>query len=202
MRIKNRILVLIMLSLLLSLIVTACGGSSEPAATSTPRPLTVWDYEKVCRQGTISEASAYDGAAGQTHPILLFERDSANETTYNSKTNTTLKLPEPWVVDYEGDATSVELVACITRVSEEFVDVCEFGDDDDPDKVYLLNVYDASYEVKLFAATTGEEVGSTTIDATYEQCPMFHMFSDDEEDTYAYLEGGDLQPFLEEFVAP
>jgi hypothetical protein len=204
MKINTHFLILLAAVLALSVALSACGGSGEPDATATPRPLTIWDYEDVCRQGTISGAAAYDGAAGQVHPLVLFERDSADETSYDSMTNTLLELPVPWVVEYDGDPTSVELVACITRVSEEFVETCEFGDEEEPDKVYYLNVHNASYEVKLIAATTGEEVASTTVDATYENCPMFHMFSDDEleEDTYAYLEGGPLQAFLEEFVAP
>jgi hypothetical protein len=204
MKINIRVVFFMVAGLVLSIGLTACGGSNEPAGTPTPKPVSFWDYEDVCRQGTIAEAADYAGEAGKVHPLVLYQRDNADETSYNSLGNTTLELPVPWVIEYDGDPTKIELVACITRVSETFVDICEFGDEEEPDKVYTLSVHDASYEVKLIAAKTGEEVANTTIDVAYEQCPMFHMFSDDEteENSYAYLKGKHLQPFLEEFVAP
>ena len=80
----------------------ACGGS-EPAATPTKGPLTVWEYEKVCRQGVIDEAAVYEAGTQKVHPILIFQRDSKDTNTYNFEGNTLLELPEPWMVDYEGD---------------------------------------------------------------------------------------------------
>lgn len=193
----------IILCLFLLSFVVAC-GTSEPKETPTDAPLTIWEFEKVCRQGVIDEATAYDAGVGKVHPILLFERDAPNENDYSSMTNSILKLPETWMVDYQGDATTVELVACITRISDEFVETCEYEDDEEEDKVYLLDVHNASYEIKVFTATTGDELGSTTLDAAYDDCPMFHMFSggDEKEQTFASLEGGDIQAFLEQFVQP
>ncbi|MFZ6028367.1 MAG: hypothetical protein ACOYYS_11685 [Chloroflexota bacterium] len=188
-------------ALLFILVLAACGDSG-PKPTPTEARLTIWDFEKVCRQGVVGKAAAYEPAAGNVHPIVLFERDSAGENSYSSMSNILLKLPEPWVVAYDGQPETVELVACITRVSEEFVETCEFEDDENEEKTYLLDVHNASYEVKVFAATTGEEVGSTTLEAAYEKCPMFHMFSEEKEETFAPLEGGDLQAFLEQYVAP
>lgn len=197
---KTRIVFLVTMTML---ILAACGGSSEPEATPTDGPLTVWEYENVCRQGTVNEATVYEvGAGSAVHPILIFQRDSADTNSYDSVTNTILELPETWMVDYEGDATTVELVICVTRVPGEFVEACEYSDEDD-DTVFVLNTHNASYDVKVFAATSGEEIASTKIEVAYEQCPMFHMFSDEQsEDTFAYLDGASLQSFLAQFVEP
>jgi hypothetical protein len=186
--------------------ITACSGEGQADVDVEPTeaPLTIWEYERVCRQGTIERAASYDPAGEGVHPIVIFERAPDNTNSYNELSNITLNLPEPWVVDYEGDPTTVELVACIDQTDEEFVETCEYEDDEESgdDTVYKLNVYNASYEVTVYTATTGEELGSATIDSTYEECPMFHMFSDEEEDTHAPVRGGDLQPILAEYVEP
>ena len=106
------------------------------------------------------------------------------------------------MVDYEGDATTVELVVCVTRAPGEFVESCEYEDEKDG-SAFILNTHNASYDVRVFAATSGEEIANTTIEVEYGECPMFYMFSDEqEEDTFAYLDGAKLQSFLTQYVEP
>ena len=196
---KIRIALFVIIALVF--ILAACGGG-KPEASPTDEPLTIWEYEKVCRQGTVEEATVYEASAETVHPILIFQRDSADTNSYNSVSNTILELPETWMVDYEGDATTVELVVCVTRAPGEFVESCEYEDEKDG-SAFILNTHNASYDVRVFAATSGEEIANTTIEVEYGECPMFYMFSDEqEEDTFAYLDGAKLQSFLTQYVEP
>jgi hypothetical protein len=186
------------------ILLSGCGTSApvEPASTPTELPLTVWEFEKVCRQGRIAEATPYSRAQKRYHPLIMFQREGTETNSYYEMSNILVKLPEPWIVDYLGDATTIELVVCITRTSESFVKTCEFEDDEVPGKVRLLDLYDASYEVRVITATGAEELGKTILDARDDVCPMFHMFSEEKEDTFAYVPGGALQEFLTEYAQP
>lgn len=186
---------------LLGLVGCGSSGTSEPP---TPLPLTVFAYETVCRQGTISEAAAYAPSAGAVSPLVLFDRGGPDENDYNFSGNLSFNLPEPWVVNYDGDPTKVQLVGCITRITTTPVDTCDFQDEDNASKTYLLNTFDATYEVKLYEAQTGKEVATAALDAVYGDCPTMSMFSEDEteKDGFAALNGADLQAFLAEYVAP
>lgn len=188
----------------LCLLLLAGCGSGEASAPPTPLPLSVFGYEAVCRQGTIGEAAAYAPGAGSVSPIVLFERSGTDENSYSFSGNISFKLPEPWMVNYDGDPTKVQLVGCITRTAATFVEKCEFQDDDNASKTYTLNTHDATYEVKLFEAQSGKEVATGSIAAAYGDCPTMSMFSDDEteKDGFATLNGADLQAFLTEHVAP
>jgi hypothetical protein len=190
--------------LLITTLLAGCGSSTpaEPAAPPTEMPLTVWEFEKVCRQGKIAEATPYSRAQKRYHPLIMFQREGTETNSYYEMSNTIVKLPEPWIVDYLGDATSIELVVCITRISDTFVKTCEFKDDEEPGKIWLLDLYDAIYEVRVITATGAEELGKTVLDAQDDVCPMFHMFSEEKDDDFAYVPGGALQAFLTEFAQP
>jgi len=100
-----------------------------------------------------------------------------------------------------GDYTKVELVVCLTRTGGDFVGTCDYKDDDS-EETFLLNVYNSTYEVKIYAAQSGQEVGTATIDATIDDCPMFHMFSEEEEDYFAWPASGTLESALRPYVEP
>lgn len=204
---RSRIfMVLVVTGITLSLL--ACGGAggrptkpAEPTAPPTERPLMSFDFEPVCRRGKVEGAAAYEPTPGRVHPILIFRRDSPDENDYYEVLPGTLKLPVPWMVDYQGDYTTVELVACLTRTGGDLVGTCDYKDDDS-DKTYLLDIYNSTYEVKIYAARTGEEVGTATIEATIDDCPMFHMFSEEKEDYFAWPPSGVLESALRPYVEP
>jgi hypothetical protein len=189
---------------LLSLLLLACGGGglTEPEATSTPRPLAGWDFEDVCRRGTMTQVPAYspEPGSGKIHPIVIFERRDADSNSFSYESSNR-DFPVPWVVEFEGDFTVIELVACVTRIEGDFVEACEYADDED-DEVFMLNVHNASYEVVVYSANQGEELGKTTLEAEADGCPMFHMFSETEEDSFEFLPNGKLQAYVEQFVEP
>jgi hypothetical protein len=183
------------------LLLTSC-GKSTPTPEPTERPLMSFDFEDVCRRGAVERVPAYEPkpGSGKIHPVVLFRRDTADDS-YIELSPSSFELPIPWMVDYGGDYSTVELVVCMTGVESTHADDCAYQDDDSGEE-YTLHIYDTMYEVKVYAAHTGEEVGTTMIKAESETCPMFHMFSDEEEDSYAYPPVSSVQAFLQQYVEP
>ncbi len=188
-----------------SIFLLACGGTGAltltPASTPTGRPLMSFDFEPVCRRGTVDKATAYEPAPGRVHPVLVFRRDGPEDNSYYEMSPSTLELPVPWMVDYGGDYTKVELVACLTRIGGDFVGKCDYKDDDS-EETFLLNVYNSTYEMKIYAARSGKEIGTATVEATVDDCPMLHMFSEKEEDYFAWPASGTLESALRPYVEP
>lgn len=202
------VMMLAMAGIALSLI--ACNISGAPAMPTTPvapttppteRPLMSFDFEPVCRRGKVEGAAAYEPTPGQVHPILVFRRDDPEDNSYYEVSPSTLELPVPWMVDYQGDYTTVELVACLTRTGGDLVGTCDYKDDDS-EETYLLDIYNSTYEVKIYAARTGEEVGTTTVEATMDDCPKFYMFGEKKEDYFAWPPSGVLESTLRPYVEP
>jgi hypothetical protein len=188
-----------------SIFLLACGGTGAPTSTPAPpptdRPLMSFDFEPVCRRGTVKKATAYEPMPGRVHPILVFKRDRLEDNSYYEVPPTTLKLPVPWMVDYGSDYTKVELVACLTRTGGDFVSTCDYKDDDS-EETFLLNVYNSTYEVKIYAARSGKEIGTATVEAIVDDCPMLYIFSEKEEDYFAWPASGTLESALRPYVEP
>ncbi len=192
--------------LLSTLACSLTSTSSEPDAPPTPRPLAGYDFEDVCRRGTIDGVPAYvaEPGSGKVHPVLVFEnRFSAENNSFSQIYPSTLKFPVPWMVDYEGDFSTVEVVACLEKEETTFLATCDYQDDES-DKVFLLDLYNVNYKVTVYAAQSGEVLANTNIQASVDDCPMFHMFSDDEEkeDYFASVTVSELQDFLAPIVEP
>jgi hypothetical protein len=199
---KTRVTTLVIIGSFLLLAAVACGGEATPTAEPTERPLMSFDFEDVCRRGTVEKAPAYEPQAGsgKIHPLIAFRRDPGNDSFYHMSP-ASLKLPIPWMVDIGEDHGTVELVVCMDGIDSSLADVCTY-DDDESDDEFVLRTYNTTYQVTVYRAKTGEEVASTTVEAAFDDCPMFHMFSDQEEDTYAYPPAGPLEEFLQQYVEP
>ena len=66
----------------------------------------------------------------------------------------------------------------------------------------VVNLYSADYDVSIHAATTGEELGRTTVSAIGTECPMFVSFSEGETtrdwfETDAEAVAAFARPFVE-----
>jgi hypothetical protein len=207
---------LILLSLFLVSALAACdkiqdaadgaveaAGEAADAASGYLYPMS--QFEKACNQEAVAEAAAYDATSGKPHPIVVLERENP-EAGYSVAVNIWLGEESGAVVDAEDDPANVELVACITRISEEFVEACEYEDTEDASKTYTLNLYSASYEVKVFAAASGEALGSTTLDATTDadSCPSSYTFTEgyDTDVSYATAPYTETKEFLESYIQP
>ena len=186
----------------------ACAGTtstddSSSSETPTPRPLMGFDFEEVCRRGTVDEVPAYvaEPGSGKIHPVLVFENRFSEANSFSQIYPSTLKFPVPWMVDSDGDFSTVEVVACLEKADTTFVQTCDYTDDDTGDE-FLLDVYNATYDVHVYAAQSGEELGGTTLFAETDDCPMFHMFSNPKEDYFASVSMVELQEFLAPIVEP
>jgi len=200
-----------------ALIVVACGGGATPTSRAggdpTPAAATdaqpapadsvavpevniLTDFGDVCRGVRLPGATAYDAARAGVHPLVTMAGDPPDYGSAGSG------LPDQWdpVV---GQEQTVELVACLDRVSSTVSQTCTgYKDNDDKDTGNTVEVYDATYDVRLVAATTGEVVGQTQLEATGEPCPMLVFFDAGQTVKAWYGEPTDaltswLAPFVE-----
>jgi hypothetical protein len=111
------------------------------------------------------------------HPVVLFEDYRGEGFIDSSRT-----LPAGWGVeqdaDYEDnkDLEVTQLVACSDRTTESPTGVmCTFeGDKGEP--ATKLELVDATYELKVYAATTGELKHTATLEAKNSECPFIATF--------------------------
>jgi hypothetical protein len=190
------------------LLAGACGGDGsegtpsapaaedpgEDAAPTDPAFLLPADFEQVCGGGTVSGAAPYDESPG-LHPVLAFEGEDP-EYEYSS-----LTLPEGW----QSESVSVadtQLVACLDRIKEERVLVCEDYESDDFPEPFDVEVYSATWDVTLYEANTGEEVASGKISATEKECPFIVFYDEGEEVQREYADQSDqFRGFVKEYVS-
>ena len=202
---RNKIYPIALIAAACAIVFAACGGPKTPTPEPTRRPVMSFDFEDVCREGSVARAAAYEPepGSGDVHPVIVFRKDTEGSNSYHEIYPSTLEFPASWMVDTGGDYGVIEIVTCVERVEEEFVRTCDYEDDED-DEVYKLDIYNATYEVNVYTAQSGEALGNTTMNAIDEECPMMYFFSEGEskEDYFAPVPPADLQAYLEQFVKP
>jgi hypothetical protein len=174
--------------------------TEAPAAAETTIAISavdiLTDFGDVCRGVTLPGATAYDAARAGVHPIVTMGGESPEYEAMG------FGLPEQWnpVV---GEEQTVELVVCLDRTAATLSQSCGgYLDDAGADTGNTVEVYDTTYNVRLVAATTGDEVASTQMDASDEECPMFVFFDADQKVKAWYSEPTDaltawLAPYVE-----
>ena len=189
------------------LLLTACGsdgsdgsgGSSGSGGGDAAAQLFPDDFKGVCSGATQSGATDYETATA--HKALYFEtyeEDLVDQST---------QLPTDWTVTFDPgtDAlAAVDVVACAVRTSEELAQTCDGYEDDESGTSGSVNWYTGTYELTVYAAHGGEELGSTTLDASDDQCPLIATFDEGETevDMYASPSDEDVTGFLKQFVQP
>lgn len=200
----------LVLLLTASLLMGACGGDDNggegggaraagdpaPPLPTDPALLGTTDFEQVCGGGTVSLAEPYDKSASGIHPVLVFEGQDP-EYEYVS-----LTLPEGWqasALEY----ANTQLVACLNRVDETRLKVCEDYESDDFPEPFDVELYGATWEVTLYEANTGEQVASGEITADDKECPILVFHDEDEDPQREYADQSDLfRGFVKEHVTP
>ena len=169
-----------------------------PQATTPPTVAEVnilTDFGDVCRGVTLDGATPYDAARSGVHPIMTL---AGEPPAYEGAG---ALLPDKWdpVV---GSEQTVELVVCLDRIAATKTQDCDgYLDDAGNDSGNTVEMYDASYNVRLVAATTGEEVATTQMDATETDCPMLVFFDDGDPVKEEYAEPTDeLTAWLVQYV--
>lgn len=144
--------------------------------------MLVGDFDRVCEtQVGFAGADAYDTASG-LHPVVLFVESGDPPSLSDSSR----LLPAGWSVKNDAayannsELAAVQLVACSRRVETKANGTCTFeGKDGAPDTI--LEKTDTTYELTVYAATTGERVGEAqTLKAAPSECPMFAFIREGE----------------------
>lgn len=162
------------------------------------------DFDRVCAsQVGFAGATAYDGAAAGPHPVVVFVEDDADDDTFIESGAT---LPEGWQVvqddnfEDNSDLAAAQLVACANRTaSTPNGTSCDFDNEGD---TLTLNLVDATYELVVYEAATGAEVGSTTVEAATTDCPFFVLVDEGQTEYVNTPTADDLTTALKPFVLP
>jgi hypothetical protein len=172
--------------------------ATVPELTSPPTIAEVnilTDFGDVCRGVTLDGATAYDATRTGVHPLITMAGEDPSYEQVGAL------LPDKWdpVI---GEEQTVELVACLGRTTATLTQTCDgYLDDDGNDSGNTVEMYDASYDVRLVAVTTGEVVASTQMDATDTDCPMLVVFDADDPVEEQYAEPTDeLTAWLADYV--
>ena len=155
--------------------------------------LTSYDFAEVCNGYYLSQAVEYQPTTNNVHPIHIFEREEVGDK-FENRVFYFPDIPETWTVSgMELDVT--ELVACITRLPGELIDICTY------EESISTNLYDVAYEIKLIVAMTGEEIDKTIINPD-KQCPLVTSFIEGEENIkdYPSLDPKRLKEFLQPHI--
>jgi hypothetical protein len=199
----------------------ACGGSSDDAApagdtgapTATERQSTpttapsatpttalpevniLTDFADVCRGVSLPGATAYDPARAGVHPI---EYAIGEDPAYDDIIAT---MPTQWD-PVTGEEQTTELVACLARTSSTLVETCSgYQNDDGTDSGNTVEMYDATYDIRLLAATDGAEIAATSMTAVSGDCPLLFFFDEGEPVGVEYaLPTDELTVWLADFV--
>jgi hypothetical protein len=163
--------------------------------TSVAEVNILTDFGDVCRGVSLPGATAYDAGRAGVHPLITMAGEPPSYEQAGSL------LPDKWdpVI---GQEQTVELVACLDRTAATLNKTCDgYSDDSGNDSGNTVEMYDASYDVRLVAATTGEVVATTQMDATDSDCPMLEIFDEDESVAQEYAEPTDeLTTWLVQYV--
>lgn len=170
-------------------------GEDEDDTTTTAGGDEDLDYtgsfEVVCTDGTgVAGAADYEAGAAST-PVILHLPSPTVEGEYSLGTSV---LAEPFALDLDAEepAADVQLVACASETATEPTgSMCEFEVDGEMQSLEMISV---TYDLAVHEATTGEEVGTSTLTAADTECPFFATLQPGEE-------GLKIEPTDEEIVA-
>lgn len=194
---------------------TKAADSSRDAAASTTTakaagavaaaevPKFIGDFERVCTtQVGFGGVAAYEEAPG-VHPVVFFEDFRGEGFVHSSR-----ELPAGWSVTQDenfedsSELKAAQLVACSDRVAESPTGIrCEFDDNKDGGKVEL-ELVDATYQLKVYAASTGELQHEQTLEAKATKCPFIAAFRKGDTTFVHQPSDDDYTAALKAVVAP
>ncbi|MCA9919298.1 MAG: hypothetical protein KC445_15170 [Anaerolineales bacterium] len=199
---------LLLFFLLISLGAVACGdeGGGGITAPSDPAELQSFHLAQMCGGTAIEAAAAYDASGSGPHKIALYDQNGYDNTVYDLMFPSQTDLPEAWTTAFDQPFSDIELVGCLARTEATLVDTCEGYELDEEDREGKVEIYDATYELTIYAAKTGEVLGTETIETYMDECPTFVMFSTgDGEDLVEERYGSpddELVNLVESYVNP
>lgn len=173
---KKTLILLLFVFVLLG--ATACDeGSSGIEPPSDPAELKSFHLAEACTGTVIDVAADYDASSGGPHLIAMYSQNSFDETVYDFMFPSQTNFPDDWTVPVDQPFSEIELVGCLARVEETLVETCEGYEIDEEAGEGTVELYDAVYELTIYAPMTGEVVGTESIETFMDECPSFVMFS-------------------------
>jgi hypothetical protein len=179
----------------------AGGGGGAPGATTPPAKLFDTDFKGVCQGATVSKARAYDKTAKTGHKVLYFK------TYKDDLVEGLTEMPSDWKVTFDANSdayAATDLVVCARRTADTFVKDCTGYTDHDKATNNVAKLHTATWTVTAHEATTGNALGTTTLQGTDASCPMFMTFDDDNQSVDYYVEPSSDQvvAFIKPFAQP
>lgn len=160
-RVRGGVLVLVLVAGALGY---AMWSQSKPSPMAgLPDESTVADA--CAERGYFPAAAAYDGPAPHPVEVAIKKKEGVDPDAYSHLTVVTVG-PQQLPPALENPSESVQLIACLERsdVGRQ-VETCYFDNTKVP-------MYAATYDVRVYEARTGEDVGATTlVDAELAICP-------------------------------
>jgi hypothetical protein len=157
------------------------GAANQPAAEQVDKVLFDTDFEGVCAGAPQKGAAAYDQTTAGIHPVLGFgsrpyEADAAKLSP--------LDIPEGFSRKWaqgQNNLAEIQLVVCAKRTTDTVVKKCDGYKKDNKPTGQVVTLHSTAYDVKVYAARTGEEVAAKTFDAPGKECPMFALSGQTDE---------------------
>jgi hypothetical protein len=186
---------------------TTAGGGSGASTTAAKiggdgkLPAFSSEFDRVCTtQVGFPGAHAYEGA-GAIHPVMLFEEYRGESLVASSRS-----LPDGWTIKEDtnfednSELAGVELIACSNLTKETPTGKhCEF--EDDGTKVDL-ELVDTTFKLTVYTASTGKEVGTSTLEAKSTECPFIATFKKGDKKFLNQPSDDDYINALKAHVAP
>ena len=189
----------------------ACGGGSSGGDTagkssSADGPTTTQftqmfssDFEPACRSNPVEGATPYDTAKPGIHRVVTMTGADTDELTEGF-----LDIPSEWTITFDvatDQYATAELVLCVIRANATLAQECTGYESDGVVTDNVVNLYSADYAVAVHEATTGKQLGATTVTATATECPLYVTFTDGEKTTDWYEQNvGAITDFARTFV--
>ena len=148
-------------------------------------------FKDVCFGGKVEESEKYkpDEVDSNTIPAIAFwlspdPQDIGDIYRHNS---------------WADDPDDIMIVACVTRIDETIKDNCVYSGGS-----YIIQHYDATYQVNIFEAHSGKALDTLTFVKRYigNDCPRKITFSESgprKQILYAQLEKSDIEALLNSF---
>lgn len=155
-------------------------SSPKQQTPTMVRDLSSWDFEGVCDGNGVSSAWVYDPESESQHPFIIVNEDVRKPP----KIFPPFEYDNPRKIslyDFPREISlyRVELVACVSRVSETLAKRCPYtfvGGVTD----YNILKFDAEYDVGIFVAQTGEKLDSISFKKEFGpfECPEYVSVSE------------------------
>jgi len=176
------------------------GAEICPEPTTLPQPtqvkptptLSKQAFEVVCFDGKVEDAPEYTPDIGTKEPhsaIAFYIRPGENNASGSGRV-----FPD----EYE----EIEIVACLKRINERLQISCDYKASG---KIFSQKHYHATYEMSVFEAHTGAQLGKHIVEAKSNwKCSTALQWVLSTEDTKSYAKPSDseLETLLQPYINP